>query len=217
MHYANDHPVLWNLISNRASFGYTAGNNIVENGDSVVVGQGSFSGPPYAYSPVPYSRVYYTTGIYFSLVCSGEIHGCVLDGLNLHHIMHIRDTGSGTTRLSGIHFKDGRAEGSYGGALTIESALVSLKSCKFSSNQAYMGGAIFARASGTMVNLYTTSFVGNSATNSGEDIYSYDGGASVTVHSTCPPDWSGTPAAGSDLDIANYGTLSGTTKSFDIG
>ncbi|GMI08995.1 hypothetical protein TrVE_jg11437 [Triparma verrucosa] len=51
----------------------------------------------------------------------------------------------------------------------------------------------------------------------GDDIY-VDISASVTVHSSCPPDWSGTPAAGSDLDTTNDGgTLSGTTKSFDIG
>ena len=122
--------------------------------------------------------------------------------------------------LAGLHFKDGYKEG-YGGAFYIySSALVSVQGCKLSSNQADHGGAIYARTSGTMLNLYTTIFDGNTATrssNGGDDIYVYNS-ASVTVHSSCPPDWSGTPATSSDLDTYNNGgTISGTTKSFDIG
>ena len=124
--------------------------------------------------------------------------------------------------LAGIHFKDGYLSGGYGGALYIRySALVSVQGCKLSSNQAAEGGGIYAQDDfmrGTTVNLYTTSFVGNSA-NYGDDIFVYS--ASLTVHSTCPPDWSGTPAAGSNLDTYNRpstpGTMSGTIKSFDIG
>ena len=118
--------------------------------------------------------------------------------------------------LAGIHFKDGNS-GSYGGgALYItSSAFVSVQGCKLSSNQADFGGGIAAESSGTTINIFTTTFDGNTATY-GDDIYvAYS--ASVTVHSTCPPGWSGTPAAGSYLDTTNYGTLSGTTKSFDIG
>ena len=70
--------------------------------------------------------------------------------------------------------------------------------------------------SGTTVNLYSTSFDGNIATY-GNDIY-VGNGASLTVNSTCPPDWSGTPAAGSDLNTYDPSdAISGTTKSFDIG
>ena len=99
----------------------------------------------------------------------------------------------------------------------MSSALVSLQGCRILSNQANYGGGIYAGSSGTTVNLYSTSFDGNTATGNGDDIYGNS--ASLTVHSTCPPDWSGTPAAGSDLDTyANFiATLSGTTKSFDIG
>ena len=121
--------------------------------------------------------------------------------------------------LAGIHFKDGYRSGGYGGALWIEnSALVSVQGCKLSSNQAGSGGGIFAYGSGTMLNLYTTSFDGNTGRNGGDDIYVWVS-ASVTVHSSCPPDWGGTPAAGSNLDTytENGGTLSGTSKSFDIG
>ena len=126
--------------------------------------------------------------------------------------------------LAGIHFLDGSSgsdagAGDYGGALYIDySALVSVQGCKLSSNQAGYGGGIYAVNSGTTLNVFTTTFDGNTATNNGDDIY-VTNSASVTVHSTCPPDWSGTPATGSNLDTytAEGGTISGTTKSFDIG
>ena len=218
VHFANDHPVLFNFISNAPTSWSSVdntGNNIVDNGDSVVVGVGTFSGSPYADS----YTVYYTNRIYFSLVCSGAVHSCVLDGLNSRRLINIRGTGGDTLTLSGIHFLDGGTSNIYGGALCIRfSALVSVQGCKLSSNQARSGGGIYAENIGTTVHLYSTSFDGNTADN-GDDIYVFHSGCSVTVHTICPPDWSGTPAAGSDLDTyANFiATLSGTTKSFDIG
>ena len=217
VHYANNHPVLFNLISN-SDYDWVdnTGNNIVDNGDDVALGIGTFSGAPYAASVT----VYLTDAIYYSLICSGALHNCVLDGSNSHRLMYIDGTGGGTMTLAGIHFLDGGTSSVYGGALYIDaSALVSLQGCKLSSNQANVGGGgIYASDSGTTLNVYTTNFDGNTATD-GDDIYVYS--ASVTVHSTCPQDWSGTPAAGSDLDTynnpSNPGTISGTTKSFDIG
>ena len=112
VHNANDHPVLFNFISNgNAGGSSTVGNNIVDNDDSVVVGVGTFSGAPYAYSHTVYS----TDAIYFSLVCSGAVHSCVFDGSNSRGIMLIDSTGGGTLTLSGIHFKDGNSGGSGGG------------------------------------------------------------------------------------------------------
>ncbi|GMH97477.1 hypothetical protein TrVE_jg7214 [Triparma verrucosa] len=84
---ANNQTVLFNLISNgRGNFlspGVTTGNNIVDNVDSVILGVGTFSGSPYADS----NRVYAIDRIYFSLVCSGTDHSCVLDGLGRRQIM----------------------------------------------------------------------------------------------------------------------------------
>ena len=122
--------------------------------------------------------------------------------------------------LAGIHFKDGYRSGDYGGALHISSsAVVSVQGCKLSSNQASSGGGIYAGDSGTTINIYTTIFDGNTATVNGDDISV--NGASVTVHSTCPPGWGGTPAAGADLNTrissSGGGTISGTTKSYDLG
>ena len=67
------------------------------------------------------------------------------------------------------------------------------------------------------VNLYITSFDGNSA-NNGNDIYVWNS-ANVTVQSTCPPGWFGEPVAGSMLDTSTTGggTISGNLTSFDDG
>ncbi|GMH78512.1 hypothetical protein TrST_g6502 [Triparma strigata] len=212
--YANDHPVLFNFISNVVCDSCTTGNNIVDNGDSLVVGVGTFTGEPHATE----GYMYGIDGIFFSLVCSGAIHTCVLDGSRSIGIMAIIGTGGGIMRITGIYFLNGYFTNS-GGALRIQSGLVSLEACKLSGNQASSSaGCIYAEESGTMLNFYATSFIGNSASGSGNDIF-IESGASVTVHSTCPPDWSGTPAAGSELDAVNFppATISGTTKSFDIG
>ncbi|GMI45005.1 hypothetical protein TrCOL_g9321 [Triparma columacea] len=211
--YANDHPVLYNSISNEDFYG-TQGNNIVNNDDSIAVGVGTFSGAPYASA----DTVYYTVEIYFSLVCSGALHTCVFDGLNSRRLMFVMGTGGGTIRLSGIHFKDGFVDSNSGGALSFyDAALVSIEVCKISSNQATYGGGLYARNRGTTINIYTTGFDGNTVTNYGDDIYT--NAADFIWHSNCPPDWSGTPTPGSDLDTYSYngGTVSGTIKSFDIG
>ena len=126
VHYANDHPVLFNLISNADwSSVDNTGNNIVDNGDDVALGVGTFSGAPYANSNI----VYYTNEIYFSLVCSGAPHNCIFDGLNSRALMSIEGTGGGTMTLAGIHFKDGSSGSDAGGALYIYSALVSVQGC----------------------------------------------------------------------------------------
>ena len=118
VHYPNNHPVLFNLISN-GYVGGSEGNNIVDNGDDVALGVGTFSGAPYGSS----ATVYHTNGIYFTLVCSGAPHICVLDGLNSRRLMYIDGTGGGTMTLAGIFFLDGYVSGhGHGGALFITSS-----------------------------------------------------------------------------------------------
>eukprot|EP00519_Triparma_laevis_P012721 CAMPEP_0182498884 /NCGR_PEP_ID=MMETSP1321-20130603/6944_1 /TAXON_ID=91990 /ORGANISM="Bolidomonas sp., Strain RCC1657" /LENGTH=195 /DNA_ID=CAMNT_0024702995 /DNA_START=114 /DNA_END=698 /DNA_ORIENTATION=+ len=174
VHNAEDHDDLFNLISNYCySAGCMAGNNIVTNGDSVIAAVGTFSGAPYANS----DAVYFPLSIYFSLVCSGVPHSCILNGANSRMIMRISGTGSGTITISGMTFKDGDDMGVW----TTSSARVTFEASKFVSCSTK---AIQVQSSGT-VNLYATVF---SATN-GDDIYLL--GGSATVHSTCPPDWSG--------------------------
>jgi predicted outer membrane repeat protein len=73
----------------------------------------------------------------------------------------------------------------------------------FSNNRAtdsdYGGGAICVESSGTRVNIYGTSFNGNTAdSGNGDDIYNYPNDpGTVTIHNTCPsPHASITPIQG---------------------
>ena len=110
---------------------------------------------------------------------------------------------TGTIKLSGLHFRNGGTSSGSGGALFIEnSALVSLEGCQFSANEAKNGAGIYIHFS--TVDLYSTAFVGNLASTYADDIFATGTTLTVpvTVHSTCPPDWSGTPVAGTNLDTS---------------
>ena len=113
-------------------------------------------------------------------------------------------------------FKDGNA--GRGGGMYIEfSALVSIQTCKFVSCYSDIrGGGINAEAT---VNIYTTTFADNSATVAGNDIATYSRG-DVTIHSTCPPNWTGNPTEGSGLSATEWlwmGEINGPRNSFDLG
>ena len=147
------------------------------------------------------------------------IEGCTVAQDYAIRIMHISGTSDETFRISGIKFKGGKDSSSGGGGLMVDNdAVVALELSLFvsCSTSSLYGGAILVSGVSTDLNLYTTSFDGNLAHDRGDDIF-VSNSASLTVQSTCPPDWGGTPAAGSDLDTYNNGTLSGTKKSFDIG
>lgn len=199
----NNHSNLFNAISN-ADYGGSVGNNIVSDGSVVRVEQGGYSGSPYAHS----SLVYFLVDKYIDLVCTAEPHSCVLDGNNQRTIMEIYGTGSGTMKIAGFMFDDGNS-GSSGGGLNVRGIVV-LELCQFKGNSSVNGGANYAYSSSTQLDTYGVSYEANTATIGGNDIYIF--GSTVTVHTTCPDNWSGSPTTGSSLDITNYGTLSGTAS-----
>jgi predicted outer membrane repeat protein len=86
----------------------------------------------------------------------------------------------------------------YGGGVYIyDGAIVDLKFCVFSNNRATGsgGGAIYVSSSGTTINAYGTSFIANTATGDGDDIY--NAGGTITIRNTCPsPYSSNTPIQG---------------------
>ena len=99
------------------------------------------------------------------------------------------------------------------------SSLVSIQTCKFVSCYASGdGGGIRADAK---VDIYTTTFADNSVDwdGVGKDIATHSGG-DVTIHSTCPPNWTGNPTKGSGLSATEYlwrGEINGPKNSFDLG
>jgi hypothetical protein len=82
---------------------------------------------------------------------------------------------------------------------------VNLELCTFSNNRdtsgTYGGGAIHVHDSGTAVNIYGSSFNGNTAdSGKGDDIYNKDNLSTVTIHNTCPsPYSSNTPIQGKTI------------------
>ena len=119
-------------------------------------------------------------------------------------------------------FKDANVNGYGGGGMYIESsALVSIQTCKFASCYAGKGGGIYTGGIYTRatVNIYTTTFADNSAAFVGNDVAT-DSGGDVTIHSTCPPSWTGNPTKGSSLSVTEAlwaGEINGPRNNFDLG
>jgi predicted outer membrane repeat protein len=190
---------LFNTVSNYVDSGYAnTGNSIMGNGDTVFLAVG-----PYKCSEGTCVHDYimlYTVGLNGEVKCVEDNASCVLDGENARKGMSVKGTGSGTLILRALTFDKGYA--SHGGGIFILSgALVDLELLVFSNNRAtssaiFGGGAIFVQDSGTTVNIYGTSFNGNTADSGlGDDIDNYDG--TITIHNTCPsPYSSNTPIQG---------------------
>ena len=131
--------------------------------------------------------------------CVEDNASCVLDGENARRGMYVDGTGSGALILRALTFDKGY--GNIGGGVYIGiGALVGLELCIFSNNRATSswqgGGAIYLHDSGTTVNIYGTTFNGNTAdSGNGDDIYR--NGGTITIHNTCPsPYSSNTPIQG---------------------
>ena len=110
-------------------------------------------------------------------------------------------TGSGTLILRALTFDKGYAD--FGGGVYISlGAIVDLELLVLSNNRAtssdYGGGAIFVQSSGIHVNVYGTSFIGNTAdSEEGDDMYNHNSEATITIHNTCPSPYSSkTPIQG---------------------
>ena len=139
----------------------------------------------------------YTVNLNGEVKCVEDNASCVLDGEDARRGMRVK--GSGTLILRALTFDKGKA--TIGGGVGIgDGALVDLKLCIFSNNRAthstYGGGAIYVTGTGSTVNVYGTSFNGNTAdSGDGDDIYRDSG--TITIHNTCPsPYFSNTPFQG---------------------
>jgi predicted outer membrane repeat protein len=189
---------LFNTISN-ADNEYTSntGNSIMANGDTAILAVGLYKGSE---GTCAISSLMLATGdLNGEVKCVEDNTSCVLDGENQRGMIVVYGTGSGTLILRALTFDKGY---SYVGAgVEIwDGATIDLELCIFSNNRAtrsdYGGGAIYVRDSGTIVNVYTTSFYANTAdSGNGDDIYR--SGGTITIHNTCPsPYSSNTPIQG---------------------
>ena len=187
---------LFNTVSNGATT--NTGNSIMANGDTTILADGTYKCSE-GTCAASHSMLY-TEDLNGEVKCVEDNASCVLDGENARRGMHVEGTGSGKLILRALTFDKGYADYPTGGGVFIErNALVDLELCIFSNNRAtdstFGGGAILVRDS-TTVNVYGTSFSGNTAdSGNGDDIYRHSG--TITIHNTCPsPYSSNTPIQG---------------------
>jgi predicted outer membrane repeat protein len=199
IHHVDDMNGLFNTVSNYATT--NTGNSIMANGDTAILADGSYKCSDGTCADS--DEMLFTLELNGEVKCVEDNASCVLDGENRRRGMDVWGTGSGTLILRALTFDKGYASTSGGGVYFESGAIVALELCVFSNNRAtsseYGGGAILAEGSGTSVNVYGTSFYGNTAESGyGDDIYrnSY-GSPTITIHNTCPsPYSSSTPIQG---------------------
>jgi hypothetical protein len=192
---------LFNTVSNEDNYAENTGNSIMGNGDTTILDVG-----PYKCSQgtcAGSENMLWLFNLYGEVKCVEDNASCVLDGENERRGMKVGGTGVGTLILRALTFDKGYARLSQGGGVNIlQGATVDLKLLVFSNNRAtssdFGGGAIIVWGyGGTTVNIYGTSFHGNTAdSGNGDDIYNNYAGT-ITIHNTCPsPYSSNTPIQG---------------------
>ena len=169
-------------------------NSIMPLGDEVIVAEGDYiCGPCHTDR-----RMYYLRGLYGTVRCATDNLGCKLSGEGSRRVMYVAGTAGRTLVLRSLHIHRGNYD--YGGGLYMwNGAIVNLELILFeecqatSSDSRYGGGAVYAET--RTLNLYGVSFINNNAaSNKGDDVYTWD--AAVTVYSSCPDGYEGTPTEG---------------------
>ena len=140
----------------------------------------------------------YPVDLYGTIQCLNDDASCVLNGESSRGVMRVSRTGSGKLTIRAIRFYKGKGNG--GGGAYVYAAKVDITLCVLDSCEATQsnlgGGGIYFSGSGGTVNIYATTFTGNSAASgNGDDIYR--SGGTVTIHGTCPSPYSAnTPTQG---------------------
>jgi len=108
---------------------------------------------------------------YASIACSADGGACVWQGATGKRVVYIIN--GGTSTLSHLVVKDGDPpSGNFGGGLLVQNSNVVLILVAFIDNAASYGGAIFVYSNGSSsVTLHGCSFSGNTASESGPDVY----------------------------------------------
>ena len=171
------------------------GNNNTANGDTTTLSAGVYKCSD-GTCPGDHDMLY-TYNLYGTIQCLNDHASfCVLDGESIRRLMYVRGEVSDKLTIRAIRFYKGK--GSIGGGgVNVDGAVVDITLCVFDSCETYShdgGGGIYV--SGGTLNIYGTTFKGNSAPNGyGDDIYRDRG--TVTIHDTCPsPYTANTPTQG---------------------
>jgi len=140
-------------------------------------------------------RVLFTQSLYGSIECTDDSANCVLNGESSRKVMRVQGSGGQTLTLRALNFQNGLGDLG-GGAYIRNDAIVEILLCVFSNCSASSGGALHIIGSGPSINVYGTTFSGNTATSgNGNDINHISG--TITIYNTCPsPYSSNTPTQG---------------------
>ena len=174
------------------------GTFVMDNGEIVVLAIGLYKCSEGTCAGNSHNMLY-TQGLNGLVKCVEDNASCHLDGEQAIRLMSVDGTGGGKLTLRALGFVGGKA--SEGGGVNVrEGGIVDIELCLFLNCKAersslgglveFGGGAIRVDSSGTYVNIYGTSFHGNSANGVGGDIYRYSG--AINIHNTCPPPYSST-------------------------
>jgi predicted outer membrane repeat protein len=169
------------------------------NGDTAILAVGTYKCSEGTCAESSNYNMLATSYLNGEVKCVEDNASCVLDGENAKKGMWVQGTGSGTLILRALTFDKGYA--SRGGGVYIAGGAMVLELLVFSNNRAtdiYSGGgAIYVRDSGTTVNIYGTSFSGNTADTGRGSIFNKDNAGTITIHNTCPSPYSyNTPIQG---------------------
>ncbi|GMI32159.1 hypothetical protein TrCOL_g6757 [Triparma columacea] len=200
LHTAADMDTLFNLVSSYSSSWSTStntGNNLMANGDSAVLSTVTFKCSDGTCADS--ERMLYSDDSFGEVRCSSDDATCVIDGEEQRRVIHVSGTGSGKVTIRAITIQNGHAQYSGGGIYASTMAAVDVKLCLFincqstSTSSYYGGGAIYASTSGTILNVYGTSFSGSVSGGAGSDIKASS--ATIIIHATCPVPYSHLVAA----------------------
>jgi len=160
------HPAVANIIQVPSAHAtIQAGINAAATGDTVQVAPGTYTGPS--------NRNLDFAGKNILLRSSAGAATTIIDCQNLARGMRFHSGETAAATVRGFTIRNGLASGTFGGAILIEGgATPTIRDCRFESNHANTGGAIFVSSG---VTLADCTFENNVADNFGGGAYAEAG------------------------------------------
>ena len=191
------------------------GADIMTNGDTTTLSVGEYKCSDGTCSTT--SNMLTTANLYGTIRCLNDDASCILNGESYRRVMYVSGTGPDKLTIRAIRFYKAKSgsvgagvfvaddgEGVYDGGAKVDFTLCVFDSCQSTLSFSGGGGIYVSSGFGPTVNIYATTFTGNSAASgNGNDIYivaaqtSTAVAGTVTIHGTCPTPYSAnTPKQG---------------------